>query len=53
MLKLNVLHLFMAMTVFSQDINLSMKNDKFYYKEELYTGVVKEEKSFARYNNNI
>lgn len=49
MLKLNVLHLFMAMTVFSQDINLSMKNDKFYYKEEVYTGVVKEEKSFARY----
>lgn len=49
MLKWNVLCLFMATTAFSQDIDLSMKNDKFYYKEEVYTGVVKEEKSFARY----
>ncbi len=48
MFKVISLYLFMTAIIWGQNIELTMKNDRFYHKGELYTGIVKEEKFFIR-----
>ena len=48
MLKFIYLYLFIAGTIFGQNIELAERNGRFYYKGELYTGEVRRERYFIR-----